>query len=65
MTAPTPAVLADSLPLPLANWRAGRRRQVQRLTAERDQYPATSPDWRQLNSRLVFAARRLAELEAR
>jgi hypothetical protein len=63
MSAPTPADLVGTLPLPTATFRAGRRRQIQRLRAARDEYPHRSPRWHLLNSELVFAERKLAELE--
>lgn len=40
----TPTDLIGTLPLPLATFRAGRRRQIQRLTADRDQARPGSPE---------------------
>jgi len=45
---PTPADLVGSLPLPQAWFRAGRRRQIQRLTADRDKARPGSPAWHRL-----------------
>jgi hypothetical protein len=63
VSAPSPALLAESLPLPTATFRAGRRRQVERLRAARDEHRPRSAAWHRLNGDLVFAERRLAELE--
>ncbi|MDB4896174.1 MAG: hypothetical protein JWN15_2436 [Firmicutes bacterium] len=57
--------MAGSRPWPLTYWRGSRRRQVARLRAARDEYPARSRDWHRLNGLLVFAERKLAELEDR
>jgi hypothetical protein len=60
---PTPADLVGTLPLPLAQFRAGRRRQILRLRAARDEYPTGTQWWHVLNSHLIFAERKIAELE--
>jgi len=64
MSAPSPAQLADTLPLPRATFRAGRRRQVERLEAELDAAAPGSKAWRDCWSRLVWTQQQLARLEA-
>jgi hypothetical protein len=65
ISTPSPANLVGTLPLPLAWFRARRRRQIQRLTADRDRQRVRSPEWHRINSLVVFAEHRLDELERR
>lgn len=62
---PTPADLVGTLPLPTAWFRVGRRRQIARLTADRDKARPGSKEWHRLNSHIVFAQHRLDDLEHR
>jgi hypothetical protein len=63
VTVPTPAAMAATLPLPRANFRAGRLRQVERLKSQlADLTPGTAA-FHDVWARLVFARKRLAELD--
>lgn len=62
---PTPLNMTHSRPWPACVWIPGRRRQVQRQLAARDEHPPGSPRWHGLNGDVVFTQLKLADLEAR